>query len=148
MATTWIVIADGAHARVLEQDREARSFKPAFEQEFFGQVAQSKEIGSDRPGRTFDSAGQGRHAMEPPTDPQRHAKFTFAAELAKHLQKAAATNRFDRLVLVAAPKTLGDLRGLLPDTVKKRIVAEIDKDLTRVATRDLGQHLDSSLLRG
>jgi protein required for attachment to host cells len=148
MASTWIVIADGARARVVEQDRQSRHFKPAFEQEFFGQTAQSKEIASDRPGRSFDSAGEGRHAMEPSTDPQRHAKYAFAGDLAKHLQKAAGENRFERLVLIAAPKTLGDLRQLLPDVVRKKIVAEIDKDLTKVPTRDLADHLDPALLRG
>lgn len=148
MATTWILIADGAHARVLEQDRESHRFKPAFEQEFFGQAAPSREIASDRPGRSFDSAGEGRHAMEPHTDPHRHAKYAFAGDLAKHLQKAAARHRFDRLVLIAAPRTLGDLRDLLPDQVKKRVVGEIDKDLTNVPTRDLGDHLDPALLRG
>jgi protein required for attachment to host cells len=148
MATTWILLADGARARVIEQDRKERDFKPAFEQEFFGQKAQSKEIASDRPGRSFDRAGQGRHAMEPPTDPQRHAKFAFAGDLAKYLQKAAGEERFGRLVLIAAPKTLGDLRELLPDVVRKRISAELDKDLTKVPTKDLAHHLDPALLRG
>jgi protein required for attachment to host cells len=148
MGTTWIVIADGARARVIEQDRESRAFKPAFEQEFFGQPAQSREIASDRPGRSFDSAGEGRHAMEPPTDPQRHAKYEFAGELARHLQKAAAEHRFERLLLIAAPKTLGDLRELLPEAVRKKIVAELDKDRTKVPTRDLADHLDAALLRG
>jgi protein required for attachment to host cells len=148
MDTTWIVIADGARARVIEQDRASRRFKPAFEQEFFGQTAQSREIASDRPGRGFDSAGEGRHAMEPSTDPQRHAKYEFAGELASYLHKAAAGHRFDRLLLIAAPKTLGDLRELLPEVIRKKIVAEVDKDLTKVPTRDLADHLDAALLRG
>ena len=53
--------------------------------------------------------------------------------------------RFDKLVLVAAPKTLGDLRDLLPDPVKAKVVAEIDKDLTKVPLHELPKHLDSVL---
>jgi protein required for attachment to host cells len=83
--------------------------------------------------------------MEPPTDPQRYAKYEFARELAERLEEAVHAHRFERLVLVAAPKTLGDLRELLPDPVKSRVVAEIDKDLTRVPLRDLPKHLGSVL---
>jgi protein required for attachment to host cells len=154
MPTTWILIADGARARLLEQDRKSRQFKPTSEQEFFGSRAQSKEIGSDDRGRSFDSAGRGqpadvgaggRHGMEPRTDPQRYAEYAFARDLSDHLEKAANEHRFDRLVVVAAPKALGDLRELLPKTVHGKIVAEIAKDLTNVPTRDLGKHLDEHL---
>ena len=127
MPTTWVLIADGAKARVLAQQKNFAQLKPAFEQEeFTGTRAQSREIASDRPGRSFDSGGQGRHAMEPPTDPQRYAKYEFARELAERLEEAVHAHRFDKLVLVAAPKTLGDLRELLPDPVKTKVVADID----------------------
>jgi protein required for attachment to host cells len=152
MPTTWILIADGARARLLEQDRKSRHFNPTSEQEFFGSRAQSREIASDDRGRTFDSAGRGqtgvargRHAMEPPTDPQRYAEYAFARDLADHLEKAANQHRFEHLVLVAAPKALGDLRGLLHKTVQSKIVAEVDKDLTNIPTRDLARHLDEYL---
>jgi protein required for attachment to host cells len=144
--TTWVLIADGARARLLAQDKPFAALKPALQQEeLTGSTAQSKEIGTDRPGRSFDSAGQGRHAMAPPTDPQRYAKFAFARELAERLEEAVHGGRFDRLVLVAAPKTLGDLRELLPGPVKAKVVAEIDKDLTKVPLHELPKHLDSVL---
>jgi protein required for attachment to host cells len=156
MPNTWILIADGGRARLLEQDRKSRTFKPVSEREFVGSRAQSKEIASDRPGRTFDSGGRGqsgdasahgRHAMEPSSDPQRHAEYEFARDLSEHLEKAANRHRFDHLVLVAAPKILGDLRNLLPKTVHGKIVAEVSKDLTKIPTRDLGRHLDPHLPR-
>jgi protein required for attachment to host cells len=146
MPTTWVLIADGAKARVLAQEKNFEQLKPAFEQEeFTGTRAQSKEIAGDRPGRSFDSGGQGRHAMEPATDPQRYAKYEFARDLAERLEDAVHAHRFDKLVLVAAPKTLGDLRELLPDPVKAKVVAEIDKDLTSVPLRDLPRHLEAVL---
>src|SRR5919112_6608677 len=118
MPTTWILIADGARARLLEQDRKSRHFNPTSEQEFFGSRAQSKEIASDDRRRSFDSAGRGqpvdvatggRHGMEPRTDPQRYAEYAFARDLSDHLEKAANEHRFDRLILVAAPKALGEI---------------------------------------
>lgn len=146
MPTTWIVIADGAKARVVQQDKDSRTYRPAFEEAHYGAAhAPSREIASDRPGRTFDSGGEGRHAMEPSTDPQRHAKLSFARDLATRLGDAANRREFDRLILVAAPRTLGDLRALLPDSVKSRITVEIDKDLTNTPDRELGRHLDDHL---
>jgi protein required for attachment to host cells len=154
MPTTWILIANGAKAKVLAHDRKSGTLSPAFPHEFLGSTAQSKEIASDRPGRSFESAGRGqpadvgahgRHAMEPRTDPQRHAEYAFARDLAHHLQEAASKNRFQRLVVVAAPKTLGDLRELLPDSVKKLVTVELDKDLTNLPERDLPRHLGDAL---
>jgi protein required for attachment to host cells len=146
--TTWILIADGAKARLIEQDpKERQRLKAAAEREFTGTTAQSREIASDRPGRTFDRAGEGRHAMEPGTDPARHAKLEFARDLSEHLTRGANQRAFDRLILIAAPRTLGDLRDLLPDVVRERVVAEIDKDLTWVPLPDLEQHIDPKLLR-
>jgi len=145
MPTTWILIADGARARVVEQDPDSRRYRPAFQEAHFGTTAQSKEIASDRPGRSFDSAGEGRHAMEPSTDPQRHAKLSFARELADRLTHAANRNEFDRLILVAAPRTLGDLRSLLPGTVRSKVAVELDKDLTNTPDQELGKHLDQHL---
>ena len=142
MPTTWILIADGARARVLEQEKDYAALEPAFEnEELAGTTAQSKEIASDRPGRSFDSGGEGRHAMEPSTDPQRYAKYEFARDLAELLEKAANEHRFERLVLVAAPKALGNLRELLPKTVRGKVTAEIDKDLTNVPRQELPKHL-------
>ena len=43
------------------------------------------------------------------------------------------------------PRSSGDLRELLPKTVHGKIVAEINKDLTKIPTRDLGKHLDPHL---
>ncbi|MDF2766517.1 MAG: host attachment protein [Rhodospirillales bacterium] len=144
--TTWILIADGARARVLAQEKDFAPLEPAFEdEEITGTRAQSKEIASDRPGRSFDSGGEGGHAMEPPTDPQRYAKFEFARDLAERLEDAVHRGRFARLMLIAAPKTLGDLRELLPESVKAKVVAEIDKDLTKVPRPELGKHLGEVL---
>ena len=81
--TTYVLIADGARARLFVVEEGTADLKPALGQEFIGTNLPSREIGSDRPGRSFDSAGFGRHAMEPPTDPHRHAERVFAQEVSR-----------------------------------------------------------------
>jgi protein required for attachment to host cells len=48
-----------------------------------------------------------------------------------------AADRFDRLVLVAPPKALGNLREALDEKAKALVHGELAKDLVRVSPRDL-----------
>lgn len=114
--------------------------------EFEGENFRSGDLKTDRPGRTFDSAGAHRHAMEPHSDPQREAKRSFATELAAGLQDQLRAKAFDRLVLVAAPATLGDLRKALPKPLLAAVYAEIPKNLVHVPNQELGDHLDDVLV--
>jgi protein required for attachment to host cells len=100
-----------------------------------------REIMSDRPGRTFDSVGAGRHAKEPRTDAREIEKRSFAHELAAMLDDGLKQGKFDRLVLVAPPRELGFLRAELSPAVRKRVSAELNKDLTGVAPSEILDHL-------
>ena len=124
----WIVVADGGQARFITDETEALTLVPGAE--YTADSRASTEIGSDRPGRAFDSAGQGRHAMEPPTDPHRYEKRSFAAQIADALDAGLKKNGFDKLTIVAPPQALGDLRRALSPAVSAKITSEINKDLT------------------
>jgi protein required for attachment to host cells len=52
-----------------------------------------------------------------------------------------AAGSFDRLVLVAPPVTMGDLRALLPNKIKSAISAEVVADLTNTPVSELPGHL-------
>jgi protein required for attachment to host cells len=78
--------------------------------------------------------------MESPTDSQRHAKDEFARNLAQKINAAMVAGEFDRLVLIAAPATLGDLRKHLSKQSSDNIHGEISKDLTQASDKEiLGQ---------
>ena len=55
----------------------------------------------------------------------------FAAAMAERINKAAAERQFKEIVVVAPPKILADLRRAFSAETKKRVVAEIAKDLTK-----------------
>jgi protein required for attachment to host cells len=152
--TTWILIADGARARVLANDGPGTGLTPVFAEEFVSPAGRARiqDMVSDQRGRTFDSVGRGqegiaggRHGMEPPSDPKRHAQQGFARELIQLLEEHARQGAFARLVLAAAPRTLGDLRAGLTPALRERVVAEIDKDLTGIPDRDLAPHFEDML---
>lgn len=139
----WIVIADGARARILENDGPGKGLTLLPAEERHHAHKPSREIDADRPGRTHDRQGPGRHAMEPPSDAHRIEKRRFAEELAARLDTAGQTGSYDRLVLVAPAKTLGDLRSALGKESLARVHAELSKDLTHVAEQDLAEHLST-----
>ena len=141
--TSWIVIADGAHARVFENKGPGKGLTPLPGEEAHHGHRPSREIDADRPGRSHDRFGPGRHAMEPPSDAHRSEKQRFADTLAARLNAKALAGSFDRLILVAPAKTLGDLRNALSKETRARVHAELSKDLTHTPTQDLPRHLDA-----
>jgi protein required for attachment to host cells len=138
---TWVLIADGFRARLFSNSGVGKGLEPALDQEFIGINIESSDIASDRPGRSFDSAGEGRHAMEPSTDPKRHAKQAFAHDIAGILEAARKNNSFDRLIVVAPPRALGDLRSEFSVELQRMVTAEMNKDLTQVSIHELPDHL-------
>ena len=90
-------------------------------------------------------AGQGRHAEEPPTDPKRHAKASFAREIAQTLDDERRKNSFAELTVVAPPQFLGDLRGAMSGELRALIDTEINKDLTKLPLHELTPQLQDLL---
>jgi protein required for attachment to host cells len=143
--TTWILIADGARARIFANLGPGKGIAPVEGGVLKGDHAPSRDLASDRPGRTFESADVMRHAIDPAQDPHRELKRAFAGRIASLIEERLAENAFDRLVLVAPPVTLGDLRSALSKSVKERVSAELDNDLTNTPIEELPKHLAAIL---
>jgi protein required for attachment to host cells len=138
---TWIVIADGAHARVLEHSDDSPKLEAVEGMAFDVDLPPTREIVSDRPGRTFDSKGSARHAKAGRSDPHRELKRGLAKKLAGALEESLAKKRYEHLVLVAPPATLGDLREALTKGVLVRVAAEVAQDLVKTPKSQLLRHL-------
>lgn len=64
------------------------------------------------------------------TDFHQLEEDRFAADAAEMLKKRALANEFEQLIIVAPPRTLGELRKHYHKEVESRLLGEIDKDLT------------------
>ncbi|PTQ08563.1 Host attachment protein [Sphingomonas oleivorans] len=84
---------------------------------------------SDEPGRAFASVGSERSAYAE-TDFHQLEEERFAAETAELLKQGALSGEYERLVIVAPPRMLGELRKHYHKEVERRLAAEIAKDLT------------------
>lgn len=89
----------------------------------------NREQKSDSPGRAFASVGNGRSAYDE-ADFHRLEEQRFASETAELLRRRALNNDFESLVVIAPPRTLGELRKHYHKEVESRLMGEIAKDLT------------------
>jgi protein required for attachment to host cells len=150
---TWALIADGAHARILENNgpvhgrsgqgngETAHEWTQVDGLEFHGDHSATHDLVSDRQGRSFSSAGAGRSAMEARTDPHRDQKTRFANHLAHMLAEQLQAGTYHRLIIAAPPATLGDLRSAISDKVRATVIAEFAHDLTKTPNHDIASHL-------
>lgn len=142
---TWILIADGARARVLEHKGPGKGLNEVPNLTFADDHLRSGDIMTDRPGRSFASSSQGRSAMQPPTDPADKRETDFVIGLAKMLDKKLQDKAFDRLIIAAAPRAMGDLRKALTPQLQAVVTAELDKDLTQIPNPDVAKHFEKVL---
>ncbi|WP_066520248.1 host attachment family protein [Sphingobium cloacae] len=87
-----------------------------------------RDQASDAPGRSFNSVGSHRSAMEQ-TDFHDLEEARFAAEAADLLKRRALANDYEKLIIVAPPTALGEMRKHYHKEVQSRLVGEIAKDL-------------------
>jgi protein required for attachment to host cells len=136
--TTWILVADASRARIFENRGPGRD---VFQLPGGVLEAPTANEYSDQPGRSFSSVGSGRSAMEP-----HHSKAgpaaDFAAELMARMEKEHDERKYDRLIVCAPPAMLGTLREAVPERLRPHIMAEVDKDLTKVPTDEIAGHLE------
>ena len=142
---TWVLIADGGHAKVFESEGPGTELAPVQGMIFSVDLPANRDILADRPGRGHEFHGPGRHAIENRSDPHRALKREFAQKLGGILEAKLAEKSFDRLVLVAPPPALGDLRDVLPKSVLAKVTAELAQDLVKTPHSELPSHLEGVL---
>lgn len=139
-AGAWVVVADGARALVLENVGD-RLYPDLRTKEVYKQDdPKSSEIGTDRPGRAFNSVGAQRSAVEQ-TDLHDQTEERFLASLAERMHKAVQSGETRSLVLVAPARALGMLRRRLSPQVQEALHAEVEKDYVKMPVDEIARHL-------
>ena len=98
------------------------------------------EQGADQPGRAFSSTDNRRSGVGQ-TDWHELEERHFVREVAAALEKVVRERKIKALVVAAPPRTLSELRQAFHSDVKSRIIAEIDKDLTKLPVYEIEKHL-------
>ncbi len=145
MKKIWILAANSGNATLYSADAP---IGPLTEIETFDNPearVKEMELSSDRKGRSFDSQGAGRHAVEVQVGPKEQEQIRFAKTIVDRLEHGRVSNAFDHLVVVAAPAFLGQLRAHFHAPLSAMVAHEIDKDYTSMRADELRAHLPDRL---
>ena len=144
MSKLWVIVADQSKARIFTVADPHGALLDVGELEHPEAREREQELTSDRPGRSFDSMGQGRHAMGSSVEPGKQENIRFAKQVADHVQSAHNEGRCGRLLLVAGPPLLGLLRENLKTSTGMKI-SEIEKNLGQYDALEIRKHLPDRL---
>ncbi len=140
MGNTWVIVADGTRARLFNRhkNRKLEEFDTLLSPEH---RLHEGDLVSDRGGRTFDSAGAGRHVMGNKNATKDHEMAIFAKRLADRLEEGRNAGELERLVLIAPPRFLGQLRSHLSEPAANLVALTIDKELTTLPADKIESHV-------
>jgi protein required for attachment to host cells len=146
MRNTWIVVTDSTRARIFSHDKKGQALLMVKEMRHPESRMHGSELEADRPGTSFQSKGPGKHAMSQQVSPKEHEAWKLSKELADALDHARMEDKFDQLVLVAAPRFLGNMRKTLSDQVNRLVTAELDKNIAHLPENEILAHLPESVM--
>jgi protein required for attachment to host cells len=139
----WVVVADESKAIFYTRKTRRGPMQEQFSLENEAARAKTGELLSDRGGRSFDSAGKGRHTMaKEKSGPKRHLAETFAKQIAERIAKASHVGNCIGYSLIAPPRFLGLLRDALGTTAAQEPLQTVSKEVVGKDTTFLQNLLD------
>lgn len=126
---TLVAIVDGAKMLFLRNDGDSEHPNLVVERKREQDNPSNSEQKANRSGHVGQSGTPGGSSYQD-TDFHQLEEDRFAAQTADLLKGRALKNDYDHLIVVAAPKTLGEIRKHYHSEVEKRITGEIAKTLT------------------
>jgi protein required for attachment to host cells len=135
---TWVLVADGRKAIILRNEGDENHPELKVQQVYEAPPnPATHHQGADRPPRVIYA---GRRSTIEQTDWHDVAEHRFAGEVAASLEAAGRHLPIKALVVVAPPKTLAALRAAFSAEIRRVIVAELDKDLTKHSIPEIERH--------
>lgn len=137
----FIFVGDGRKALFLRNEGDEKFANFVTVQVLADVNPPSHDQGTDRPGRAFASAHSSARSAVEQTDWHEIEEHRFAQRAAAALETIVRERAAPALVIAAPAKTLADLRHSLHNDVKERIIAEIDKDFTKIPVWEIERHI-------
>lgn len=140
METTWIVVASRDEVRIFSRKGKEHL---VLERDIGNPLGRLKEhdLVSDKQGASTDNRMRARQSYSLEESARERALKDFYREVCDQLDHALATHQFNKLVLVAEPRLLGYIRGIISKNVYRAISQEISKDLSMERDAEIEQRL-------
>lgn len=139
----FVAIADGEKMMLFRNQGDGEFPHLVVVEEGEQKSMANRELRRDSPGRSFSSVGPGRSAYDE-ADSRQLGEDRFAADTAAMLNRRALENEFESLIIVAPPRTLGELRRYYHDELDRRLIGEVAKNLTNVPVNEIERILQDS----
>lgn len=137
---TWVLACDGSKALLFQNVGDAQAIKLKMVEVLVEPHPPARELGTDRPGRAYESTGDSRSSVRE-TDRHQQAEDRFLQETAAKIDALVRARTITSLVVAAPPKAMGVLRTCLSLATKEVILAEIAKDIVKLPTTEIERHL-------
>lgn len=140
METTWIVVASRDEVRIFSRVGRAHL---KLERDIGNPLGRLKnqDLESDKAGAANDNRFRGRPAYSTEESAKERALKDFYREVCDQLDHALSTQQFSSLILIAEPRLLGYLRGIVSKNVERAIAHTIAKDLSAERDSDIESRL-------
>jgi len=140
-----VFVGDGRKALFLRNEGDEKFPLLKTEKAFVDENPPTHEQGTERPGRISKGSQTARRSAVEPTDWHFLEEQHFVRTVAATMERVVRANRVKKLVVVAPPRTLAELRIAFDPDVKARIIAEVNKDLTNHPVDEIEKHLTGGI---
>jgi protein required for attachment to host cells len=124
-----VLVADGRKMLLFRNHGDENQIDLRTESHDARKDRKDREIKTDAPGTTKQSAGYGRSTYEEP-DFQQQEEDRCVKDAADALKARVLRGDFEALAIVAPPKALGVLKKSLHKEVERRIVCTVNKEMS------------------
>lgn len=144
-----VVVADGRKMLLFRNEGDEQFPKLEVVEHDEKPVPAREDFATDGPGTMHDyGAGMNQRSAMEETDFHQLEEDRFAADTAEMLKRRALRNEFSKLIVVAPPRALGELRKHYHKEVEARIIGEIAKDLANRPTDEIEQLIAATETKG
>ncbi|MGY3691692.1 protein required for attachment to host cells [Bradyrhizobium sp. USDA 3240] len=140
-----VLVGDGRKALMLRNEGDERFPNLKAEIVFEDQNPATYLQGTDRPGHFVKGIVSGQRGAVEPTDWHELEEYRFTKRVARAAEEIVRSGKAIALVIVAPPRTLAQLRATLAPDVRRYIIAEIPKDLTKRPVGEIEEHIMDAL---
>jgi len=142
MKTNWLVVANAARARVLEETERAGAYAHVADLVHPESRMKGEELGGDRPGQVHaEGHGSPGTSYTPRTSPREREHERFAREVASTVNGGVAQDRCAGITLVASDPFLGHLKSHLSPQARKLLLRTVAADYTTLRDDELAERI-------
>ncbi|MBY0427719.1 MAG: host attachment protein [Alphaproteobacteria bacterium] len=144
--TIWVLVADAKNAHVYEYLRTTQDIPlDGLNKNHLSHEKVRHELLAMDMGMKVDTHLPQPNDHAPQGDYKNDEKKRFTDVISDKLLLAFHDKKFNKIVLVAPPKMIGEFRSHMPSDLQQHIAGELSRDLTHFKGDELMAHLQETL---